>query len=52
METFFGHLGTGGESFEDGAGGAGQLFIVGLLVLGGARCMLLILLIDNENFVT
>ena len=39
METFFGHLGTGGESFEDGAGGAGQLFIVGLLVLGGARCM-------------
>ena len=37
METFFGHLGTGGESFEDGAGGAGQLFIVGLLVLG-VRC--------------
>ena len=34
METFFGHLGTGGESFEEGARGAGQLFIVGLLVLG------------------
>ena len=37
VETFFGHLGTGGESFEEGAGGAGQLFIVGLLVLG-VRC--------------
>ena len=39
METFFGHLGTGGEPFEDGAGGAGHFFRVGLLVLGGARCM-------------